>query len=60
MRNAIEILKLISQGKDDIKQGDVESQENVFNDIEKIKGLGVDLFFRTGNFKIAKELYNQG
>ncbi len=35
MRNAIGILKLISQGEDDVKQGDVKSQENVFIDIEK-------------------------
>jgi prevent-host-death family protein len=35
MRNAIGILKLISQGEEDIKQGKVKSQENVFSDIEK-------------------------
>ncbi len=35
MRNAIGILKLISQGEDDVKQGNVKSQEDVFNDIEK-------------------------
>ena len=35
MRDAIWILKLISQGEDDIKQGKVKSQEQVFADIEK-------------------------
>jgi len=34
MRNAIGILKLMSQGEDDVKQGNVEAQENVFKDIE--------------------------
>ncbi len=35
MRNAIGILKLMSQGEDDVKQGNVKPQENVFSDIEK-------------------------
>ncbi len=35
MRNAIGILKLMSQGEDDVKQGNVKSQEDVFSDIEK-------------------------
>lgn len=35
MRNAIGILKLMSQGEDDIKQQNVKSQENLFIDIEK-------------------------
>jgi len=35
MRNAIGILKLMSQGEDDVKQGNVTYQENVFIDIEK-------------------------
>jgi len=35
MRNAIGILKLMSQGEDDITQGNTKSQENVFSDIEK-------------------------
>jgi prevent-host-death family protein len=34
MRNAIGILKLLSQGEDDIKQGKVKSQDTVFRDIE--------------------------
>jgi len=34
MRNAIGILKLMSQGEDDVKQGNVKAQENVFKDIE--------------------------
>lgn len=34
MRNAIGILKLISQGEADIRNGRVRSQEDVFNDIE--------------------------
>ncbi len=35
MRNAISLLKLISQGEDDIKQGKVRSQEDIFSDLEK-------------------------
>ena len=35
MRNAIGILKLMSQGEDDVKQGNIKSQENVFSDLEK-------------------------
>ena len=34
MRNAIGILKLISQGEADMRNGKVKSQEDVFNDIE--------------------------
>ena len=34
MRNAIGILKLISQGEGDIRTGRVKSQEDVFRDIE--------------------------
>jgi prevent-host-death family protein len=34
MRNAIGILKLISQGEKDIRSGKVKSQEDVFKDIE--------------------------
>ena len=34
MRNAIGLLKLISQGEGDIKKGRVKSQEDVFKDIE--------------------------
>jgi prevent-host-death family protein len=34
MRNAIGILKLISQGEADIRNGKVKSQDDVFNDIE--------------------------
>ena len=34
MRNAISILKLVSQGESDIKDGKVRSQEHVFKDIE--------------------------
>ncbi len=34
MRNAIGILKLISQGEGDIKSGRAKSQEDVFKDIE--------------------------
>ena len=34
MRNAIGILKLVSQGESDIKNGKVKSQEDVFKDIE--------------------------
>ena len=36
MRNAIGILKLISQGEKDIKDGRSKSQEEVFADIENI------------------------
>jgi len=35
MRNAIGILKLISMGEEDIKNGNVLEQEAVFNIIEK-------------------------
>jgi prevent-host-death family protein len=34
MRNAIGILKLVSQGESDIKNGKVKSQEDVFKDLE--------------------------
>jgi hypothetical protein len=34
MRNAIGILKLISQGESDIKNGKAKSQEDVFKDLE--------------------------
>jgi prevent-host-death family protein len=36
MRNAIGILKLISQGENDIKDGKSKPQEEVFEDIEYI------------------------
>jgi prevent-host-death family protein len=36
MRNAIGILKLISQGEEDIKEGKSKSQEKVFTSIENI------------------------
>ena len=36
MRNAIGILKLISQGEEDIKDGKSKSQEEVFTNIENI------------------------
>lgn len=36
MRNAIGILKLISQGEDDIKKGKTKPQEAVFENIENI------------------------
>lgn len=35
MRNAIGILKLISQGENDVQNGAVKIQEDVFNDLEK-------------------------
>jgi len=39
MRNAIGILKALSQGESDIKNGDVKPQEDVFNEIESsLKG----------------------
>jgi len=34
MRNAIGILKLISQGEEDVRQGRSREQEDVFKDIE--------------------------
>lgn len=34
MRNAIGILKLVSQGEGDIRNGKTKSQEDVFKDIE--------------------------
>ena len=33
MRNAIGLLKLIAQGEEDIRQGEVVSQDSVFSDI---------------------------
>jgi len=36
MRNAIGILKLISQGEEDIKNGNFISQEDVFSGLEKL------------------------
>ena len=35
MRNAIGILKLLAQGEDDFKKGDVGPQEDVFATIER-------------------------
>ncbi|NQU63574.1 MAG: type II toxin-antitoxin system Phd/YefM family antitoxin [SAR324 cluster bacterium] len=35
MRNAIGILKLLSQGEEDIKNGKIETQEKVFSSLEK-------------------------
>ena len=35
MRNAIGILKLISQGEDEIKNGKSKSQQEVFENMEK-------------------------
>lgn len=35
MRNAIGLLKLISQGESDVRDGNIKSQEDVFNDLEK-------------------------
>ncbi len=35
MRNAIGILKLISQGETDVRKGKTMSQDKVFEDIEK-------------------------
>jgi prevent-host-death family protein len=34
MRNAIGLLKLISQGEEDIRKGDSKSQDAVFSDLE--------------------------
>jgi len=36
MRKAIGLLKLISQGEEDIKNGKTKSQERVFQDIDKM------------------------
>lgn len=36
MRNAVGILKLISQGEQDVKEGMWKSQEEVFTNVEKI------------------------
>ena len=35
MKNAIGILKLVSQGEDDLKNGDISSQEEIFANIER-------------------------
>ena len=36
MRKAIGLLKIISQGEEDIKQGKTKTQDRVFKDIEKM------------------------
>ena len=36
MRKSIGLLKLISQGEEDIRQGNIRTQEQVFKNIEKI------------------------
>ena len=36
MRKTIGLLKLISQGEEDIKQGNTKPQDRVFKDIEKL------------------------
>lgn len=36
MRKAIGLLKLLSQGEEGVKQGNIKSQERVFQDIEKM------------------------
>jgi hypothetical protein len=36
MRNAIGILKLLSQGEEDVRRGKTKSQEEVFANIEAI------------------------
>ena len=36
MRNAIGLLKLISQGEQDVREGKLRSQEDVFASIEKL------------------------
>ena len=36
MRNTISILKLISQGEEDIKKGNVKTQKEVFNNIDEL------------------------
>ena len=36
MRKAIGLLKLISQGEEDIKQGNTKTQDRVFSDLEKM------------------------
>ena len=38
MRNALGLLKLISQGEEDIRQGNVRPQKEVFSKIEKAIG----------------------
>lgn len=35
MRNAIGLLKLISQGESDVRSGNVKTQDDLFSDIEK-------------------------
>ena len=36
MRKAIGLLKLISQGEEDVKQGNTKTQDRVFKDIDKM------------------------
>jgi len=40
MRNAIGILKLLSQGEEDIRNGNFTSQEDVFSELEKLVDSG--------------------
>jgi len=35
MRNALGLLKLLSQGEEDIRSGNVRAQEEVFSDLER-------------------------
>ena len=39
MRNAIGLLKLISQGEDEISNGKYKTQNEVFSDLERLIGL---------------------
>jgi len=38
MRNALGLMKLISQGEEDIRKGRMRSQEQVFAEMEKVVG----------------------
>ena len=38
MRNALAIMKLLSFGEEDIRNGNLHSQEDVFNSVEELLG----------------------
>ena len=35
MRNALALLKLLAQGEEDIRKGNIRQQEEVFGDLER-------------------------
>ena len=65
MRNAIGLLKLISQGESDVRDGKFRSQEDVFKDLEnslreKIKSKASSRYAFPERGRIVPELQEQG